>query len=259
MDPKLSQKIITANLELHHKEAQYYDLIHREIFNPEEQSLISHVLADAIEIINMPSISALDIGAGTGNITLKLLDNKNIGSIVVVDLSKEMLEQLQFKLESNPKVKIVNADIDSFLEAQTKGFDLITISSVLHHLPDYFETTEKILKKLNAGGALLIFHEPTGQKSKLLEIITWLDSRLFVNLLLPPLVKEVITTLDHSYSDYHVYHDFDLEGLKKHFENKGLEIFYFNQHNVFSLGIFRWLARLIPQKNNFILGIKKLK
>ncbi len=257
MDQDLSQKIITANLELHQKEARYYDLIHREIFNPEEQSLIINVLVQAIEVIAKPNISALDIGAGTGNISLKLLADKTVSSIIAVDLSKEMLEQLQFKLESHPKVKIVNEDIDSFLDMQTQGFDLITISSVLHHLPDYFVTVDKIMAKLNSGGALLIFHEPTGQKSKLLEILTWLDSRIFVNLFLPGKVKEVITTLDHGYSDYHVYHDFDLAGLKKYFEDKGLEIFYFNQHNVFSLGIFRWLARLIPKKNNFILGIIK--
>ena len=156
MNPSLSQKIITANIELHQKEAQYYDLIHREIFNSGEQKLISDVLAKALSLISKNQISTLDIGAGTGNITLKLLDNKNIRSIVAVDLSKEMLGELKNKLGGEARVKLVNEDIDSFLDIQTQGFDLITISSVLHHLPDYFATTERIIHKLNPGGVLLI-------------------------------------------------------------------------------------------------------
>jgi trans-aconitate methyltransferase len=157
-------------------------------------------------------------------------------------------------------VEIVNGDIDSFLAEDKQLYDLITISSVLHHLPDYFITIEKLQKKLNPQGIILIFHEPTGEKSKILEILTWLDSRIFVNFFLPKQIKEVVKTLDHSYSDYHVYHDFDLDGLRKYFVSQpNLKIFYFQRQNVFALAIFRFLAKLLSVKNNFILGIQKIK
>jgi ubiquinone/menaquinone biosynthesis C-methylase UbiE len=260
MDPNLSQKIIEANLELHQKEAKYYDLIHPEIFCPREQRLIGQVLEQALNLLNQDKIQALDVGAGTGNIALKLVKERKISSITALDLSQEMLRELLQKLQGNTKVKIVNSDIDSFLAEDKQLYDLVTISSVLHHLPDYFITIEKLQKKLNPQGIILIFHEPTGEKSKILGILTWLDSRLFVNLCLPKQIKEVVKTLDHSYSDYHVYHNFDLSGLRKYFASQpDLKIFYFQRQNVFALGIFRLAARLLSAKNNFILGIQKIK
>src|SRR4030042_3229090 len=137
MDPNLSKKIIEANLELHQKEAKYYDLIHPEIFCPSEQRLIGQVLEQALNLLKQDKIQALDVGAGTGNIALKLVNEREIANITALDLSQEMLRELLQKLQGNTKVKIVNSDIDSFLAEDKQSYDLITISSVLHHLPDY--------------------------------------------------------------------------------------------------------------------------
>ena len=260
MEQDLEQKIIQANIELHQKSARYYDKIHPEIFNKSEQNLIKNILSQVLGQIKKDKINVLDVGAGTGNITLKLLENEKVASVVAVDLSKEMLDELDKKAGPNPKLKIANKPADIFLQDDDSRYDLIVISSVLHHLPDYFETIATLLEKLNEGGIFVIFHEPTGEKSKLISALEWLDSRIFVNLFLAPDIKKVAKSLDHTYSDYHVYHKFDLAGVKKNLEDrKDFETIYFKRHNNFGLGIFRFIGNLIPTKNHFILAIKKVK
>ncbi len=258
MEKELEQKIIQANIELHQKSAQYYDQLHPEIFNKSEQRLIDSVLIQILDRINKEKIDVLDLGAGTGNITLKLLKNKQVGSVIAVDLSEEMLVELERKAGGSEKLKIANKPADTFLVDDDSEYDLITISSVLHHLPDYFATINSILGKLTPKGILVIFHEPTGEKSKILSFLEWLDIRLFVNLFLSGEIKKVAKSLDHVYSDYHVYHGFDLPKLKQFFEQrKDLEIIFFKKHNTFDLWPFRWLGNLLSKKNNFILAVKK--
>jgi len=258
MEQELKNKIIQANIELHQKEAKFYDQIHPEIFCKSEQKLISNVLEEVLAEIKHDKIRVLDLGAGTGNITLKLLAEEKVDSVVAVDLSKEMLDELEKKAKANPKLKIANKPADLFLADDEEKYDLVTISSVLHHLPDYFATINELLGKLNPDGIFLIFHEPTGEKSKLLEFLEWLDIRIFVNLFLYGEVKKVAKSLDHTYSDYHVYHKFDLNGIKRFFEEKSdLEVIYFKKHNNFDLGTFRLFGKLISKKNHFILAVRK--
>jgi len=258
MEQELANKIIQANIELHQKEAQFYDKIHPEIFCKSEQNLIKNILKQVLAEIKKDKLNVLDLGAGTGNITLKLLDNEKVESVLAVDLSKEMLDELEKKAKDNPKLKIANKPADIFLMDDDEKYDLIVISSVLHHLPDYFKTISLVLEKLNSGGVFIVFHEPTGEKSKILSFLEWLDIRIFVNLFLFGEIKKVAKSLDHTYSDYHFYHGFDLAGLKKFFETRNdLEISYFLKHNNFDLGIFRLIGRLIPAKNHFILAVKR--
>ncbi len=258
MKKDIEQKIIQANIDLHREEASVYDKIHPEIFCSSEQNLIKDILKQILAKIKKEEIKALDLGAGTGNVTLKLLDNKKISSLVAVDLSEEMLDELKKRAGLNPKLKIVNKPADEFLAEDEEKYNLIVISSVLHHLPDYFRVISLILKKLKPGGCFIIFHEPTAEKSKVLNFLEWLDIRLFVNLFLPKELKKRVKTLDHSLSDYHVYHDFDMEGIKKHFESKdNLEIIFFKRRNVFGLWPFRLIGKFLPQKNNFILAVRK--
>jgi 2-polyprenyl-3-methyl-5-hydroxy-6-metoxy-1,4-benzoquinol methylase len=258
MEQELANKIIQANIELHQKEAQFYDKIHPEIFCKSEQNLIKNILKQVLAEIKKDKLNVLDLGAGTGNITLKLLDNEKVESVLAVDLSKEMLDELEKKAKDNPKLKIANKPADIFLMDDDEKYDLIVISSVLHHLPDYFKTIALVLEKLNPGGVFIIFHEPTGEKSKILSFLEWLDVRLFVNLCLPADIKKVAKSLDHTYSDYHFYHGFDLPGVKKLLEEReDLKLIIFRRHNNFDLGVFRLIGRLIPSKNHFILVVRK--
>jgi ubiquinone/menaquinone biosynthesis C-methylase UbiE len=258
MEKELANKILEGNIELHKIEAEFYDQVHPEIFNKSEQKLTQQVLDLAISKIDSQLIKVLDIGTGTGNIALKLLSDKNIERVIGLDLSAEMLDQLKTKIKEADPISLINKDFDSFLSENDEQFDLITISSVLHHLPDYYESLKKVISVLKPGGVLLILHEPTGEKSKLMNILYWLDSRLQAYIFIPKKILKKLKKLNYDLADYHVTHGFDLKGVINYFEKQeNLEIFFQKKYNVFKLGIFRLIGKALPKKNNFILGIKK--
>ena len=144
MDEDLAKKIRDENIRVHSKEAEVYDAIHSDIFNKYEQKKTIKDIEFIARHISTKDPSALDIGCGTGNLSLKLL--KCGFSVVGVDISKEMLDILRNKTK-NRSLKLVESDVDSFISKCKEKYDVIAFSSVLHHLPDYLETIENITKR----------------------------------------------------------------------------------------------------------------
>ncbi len=102
---------------------------------------------------------ALDVGAGTGNLTGKLLQ---LGyTVTAVDISQEMCGILQKKylayLQSK-KLTVVCSPIEE-LSFEEGKFDLITCYSVLHHLPDYVGALRCLSVFLKKGGVIYLDHE----------------------------------------------------------------------------------------------------
>ena len=163
----IADKVLQSNIEAHQLEAPIYDFIHPEIFGSFEQRRIERdldLIASAMPKESVPW--ALDIGCGTGNLTLKLV---KLGFHVrAVDVSSEMLERLRSKLGSfeADSVELVKSSAEDVLaDSRTYGtWDVITFSSVLHHLPDYEAALLHALHQLRPGGILYVCHEPL-QKS----------------------------------------------------------------------------------------------
>jgi SAM-dependent methyltransferase len=160
MSLSLSYKeVIDGNIQLHRKEAKFYDRIHQEIWNSREQKRLWKVLKIAVSQVEDNRYRALDFGSGTGNVTGKLL---NLGfEVTAVDLSPEMNEVLKQKYAKDVatgKLHILNLNID---KVQMEGdFDFISCFSVLHHLPDHIRTIRKLTSLTKKGGILYFDHEP---------------------------------------------------------------------------------------------------
>lgn len=158
MSETLHRKVLLSNIELYHKEARVYDQIHFDIWNSKEQERISHVLERTTSLIDDNSGKALDFGAGTGNLTGKLLQ---MGfEVCAVDISKEMCSILKNKYKnsfSRGKLRIVNSNIEELVFKEK--FDLITCYSVLHHLFNYLEVIRTLTTFLKNGGVLYLDHE----------------------------------------------------------------------------------------------------
>jgi 2-polyprenyl-3-methyl-5-hydroxy-6-metoxy-1,4-benzoquinol methylase len=150
------EEVIQGNIKLHSQEAPFYDYIHREIWNDHEQKRIW----DDLHFIGSKvcGFRALDFGAGTGNITLKLLQ---LGfHVTAVDISREMFIVLKSKcLGDVEKGKLVIRNVNVDKEGLDGTYDLITIYSTLHHLPDYPKTLAFLLSKLRSKGLIYIGHE----------------------------------------------------------------------------------------------------
>ncbi|HEV7993963.1 MAG TPA: class I SAM-dependent methyltransferase [Gemmatimonadaceae bacterium] len=102
----------------------------------------------------------LDVGAGAGNYTLRMLRELPGLDVTLVDLSRPMLDRAAERLResSATRVHCVQADVRE-LELGEARFDLITAAAVLHHL----RTTEEweavftaFFRALRPGGSLWI-------------------------------------------------------------------------------------------------------
>lgn len=202
-------RIIQANKELYKKEAKYYDRIHSEIFNRKEQRRINVLLRANIT----KGDKALDVGAGTGNITLKL---RMLGyRVTAIEPSKELANILNDKYKD---IKIINKDVDS-IKFKEK-FDLITIYSVLHHLPDPYKTLDKLCKLLKKDGIIYIDHECSPyfwyNKNKwwyrLYQFINGCLNVLYIRLKYG--IKRKDIKFDYSQADYHTKDDDHIEADK---------------------------------------------
>jgi ubiquinone/menaquinone biosynthesis C-methylase UbiE len=199
--------------------------------NHAEQKRLRKMLEFAKLQIQSDDLSALDFGAGTGNVTEKLL---SLGfHVAAVDLSKEMLAVLRMKnkqsLDSG-SLRTLVLNIDKV--AIDEQFDMVTSYSVLHHLPDYLQTLKELLLLVKPGGVCYVDHERVPKKyvgsknglmKKIINISYWLINFKFLLRLYYFGVKRPI--FDNSKAD--VREELDYPAIVQLIKSEGFEIISF--------------------------------
>ena len=97
-----SQLEIEYNIAIHDRIARQYDARHGEIFNDIEQGRLRSALASALSLIqtNSPTLTALDVGCGSGNLSFHLLD---LGlQVVAADVSQGFLDLVAHRFSGKP-------------------------------------------------------------------------------------------------------------------------------------------------------------
>lgn len=90
----------------------------------------------------------LDLGCGTGNITLKVLERFPKAQVTCLDLSENMIEIAKEKLSEYDNVEYV---VDDFTQTGlTEKYDAIISSLALHHIPNDREKEEMYKAIYNA-------------------------------------------------------------------------------------------------------------
>ena len=156
MGEGLREKIHEANIAVHRYEAEYYELLHPEVYGRQEQQRITFTLNTVDNLIAGNRRRALDFGAGTGNLTGKLL--KMGYTVVSVDISAEMCAILRKRYRTflkAEKLVVVNSSLED-VTFESDEFDLITCYSVLHHLPDYEGAVRRLSTFVRKGGVMYI-------------------------------------------------------------------------------------------------------
>jgi len=109
------------------------------------------------ELIAMAGVSdtdsILDIGCGTGRLTIELARLASKGSVVGIDSSSEMLERAMEKTKSieNISLRQVSAQSMSF----TDEFDLIFSNSALQWMKEQKEVMGRVYQSLKPGGRIV--------------------------------------------------------------------------------------------------------
>jgi len=163
---QLRDIVIDQNIKIHAKEAPIYETIHPQIFNWYHNRKSWNDIKYIFNLLDSDEeIQALDLGCGTGFLTMKVLEWEK-ARITAVDLSKEMLSVLENKISSNQnkRISLINGEAVSFLQSNTILYDIIMTSALLHHLVDIKELLGLIVNKLKSGGILYIAYEPLKQQ-----------------------------------------------------------------------------------------------
>ncbi len=237
-DPKLTQQIHDANVEVHRSEAKYYEAVHPEVYSRKEQRRIWTQLRAIDQKIISNHKKALDVGAGTGNITAKLLEMGY--HVTATDISPEMCTILRKKYASYlpEKLVVINSPIEDLTFAKGE-FDLITGYSVLHHLPDYISALRALCYFLKKGGIIYVDHEASpyywvnepGMLSSIVKGLTF-HSNPMLNSLYFGIVGLQIPTIDYTLSDYWFKkeHALNHQAVAEVFKQEGLRYYKRTDH-----------------------------
>ncbi len=131
--------------------------------------------------------AVLDIGCGTGLLSLKFLENTPC-SIVAIDSSSEMLSIFRDKIKKlgigeNVTSELEDAETFNFKD---ESFDIVASTVALHHVEDKYPVIEKIHSILKPGGRFVLGDinvDTTGEltdSKRLFRIIDFLKQELAI-------------------------------------------------------------------------------
>jgi len=170
--PLSREQVIAHNLRLHETTAAIYDRIHYYLRNRVEQAWLWGDLRRIhgyLQGTGGEPIHYLDLGCGTGNLTLKLL---SLGAYVIgVDLSSAMLEVLRDKANragTTARLETLRgtADDPGILPAdRLAAVHAVCISSLLHHLYDYQAPLRRLRLLCPRVRLVYVTHEPVARQT----------------------------------------------------------------------------------------------
>jgi ubiquinone/menaquinone biosynthesis C-methylase UbiE len=229
-----AERIHEANIAVHRFEAAYYELFHPEVYGKQEQKRVKSTLRKVNDLVNDNHRKALDFGAGTGNLTDKLLAMGY--TVSAIDISAEMCQILRNKHQTALQAKqltVINSPIEDV--SFTRGeFDLICGYSVLHHLPDYASALHRLSAYLKKGGVMYLDHEASpfywkDEPSAIANLVkvTYFHSNPLINSLHFQLIGVKIPSLDYTLSDYwhKKEHPIDHNKIEQVFKNEHFQLF----------------------------------
>ena len=161
--PYPPELVLRVNEIFHDLEGRAYETRHPEIFTGEAERW-RRVAGQFIGSPNTrPPIRLIDIGCGTGFVPLQLRDVlAESDTLVSADLSAEMLRVCDANLTRiglkcrREFLKLDGREIDQ----PAASFDVVTMNSVVHHIPDLPSFLREVVRILKPNGTLIVGHEP---------------------------------------------------------------------------------------------------
>jgi ubiquinone/menaquinone biosynthesis C-methylase UbiE len=150
---------INRNIEGYRKISDSYDAIHGEIFNEIEQERLNTMLRCAVSYLEIGAdrYIAIDYGCGTGNVINHLL-SMNV-DVIAVDIAKNLLDIVSAKYKDRKNLHYILSNGYDLSCIKDESIDIITVYSVLHHIPDYMRIIGEFCRIVKPGGIIYIDHE----------------------------------------------------------------------------------------------------
>jgi SAM-dependent methyltransferase len=152
-----ADRLVQRSVSSYAKHHRFYDRNHPEIFNSVEQERLGSELARVVADAPVTRPRALDLGAGSGNLTAHLLD---LGAeVTAAEVSPHFIEVLGDRFGGAVRtVRINGVDLTGLAD---ETFHIVALYSVLHHIPDYLGIVNEIARVLAPGGQVYFDHEVT--------------------------------------------------------------------------------------------------
>ncbi len=119
----------------------------------ERQVAVARAIAEVVPL--NPATSVLDVGGGTGRLSILLADR--VGSVLITDPSAGMVKVAQEQIEASglgERLRAVQADLTT--DRLDGSFDVVWSSLALHHVQDLHELLRALADLLVDGGQLAI-------------------------------------------------------------------------------------------------------
>jgi ubiquinone/menaquinone biosynthesis C-methylase UbiE/uncharacterized protein YbaR (Trm112 family) len=133
-----------------------YDAVH--MIDAKVVSSIGREWAEVLRDLEATGGDLLEIGSGTGALTLGLLEQGVARSLVASDISMKFMLGLKAMAAGPAPVEMVVCDANR-LNFRGESFDVVVGRSILHHLVGYEETLRQVWRMLRPGG-VGVFYEP---------------------------------------------------------------------------------------------------
>jgi ubiquinone/menaquinone biosynthesis C-methylase UbiE len=148
-------------------------------------------------IVSDKPLKILDVGTGTGLVPLIVGDKlKREDTFYCSDVSEKILDSAKISLEQEKyKCNFEFVKLDKYIPFKNESIDVITVNSVLHHIPDtggFLKEVDRVLKK---NGVLVIGHEPNVRFIR--NRALWLNQKIVMSLMAPQeMIKDLIRNLN---------------------------------------------------------------
>ena len=119
----------------------------------QRQVAVERAIEEAVALT--PRMSALDVGAGTGRLSILLSDR--VGSVVVTDPSAGMVQVARERIQAaglGDRLRAVQADLTT--DPLEGAYDVVWSSMALHHVQDLAGLLRSVAELLVDGGRLAI-------------------------------------------------------------------------------------------------------
>ena len=117
------------------------------------QVAVAHAIVEAVALT--PRTRALDVGGGTGRLSILLSDR--VGYVVVTDPSAGMVQAARERIQAaglSDRLRAVQADLTT--EPLEGTYDVVWSSMALHHVPDLDGLLRSLAGLLVDGGRLAV-------------------------------------------------------------------------------------------------------
>jgi len=132
-----------------------------------------------IEALNLkPNETLLDAGCGTGRDAQLALEKLLNGSLVCVDQSSTMLDQCRARFGQDPRVRILEGDLDQALPVEPESVDAIMSVAALHWLTHHNNVWQHFYNALKPGGRIATDCGGFGNLAKTLAFVPQIDSNI---------------------------------------------------------------------------------